>query len=338
MALDTKKMKKKKKTPSMTKRIRDVKRLLAKVRKKHVEHACGVFHEDYATRMQDTLDDKLRQVMEKRLRDLLEESEENRKKYLERKFAVRYHKIRFFERIKIERRLSKIKKGIKHASSEEEKENLLKRLAAVQEDLEYVLHFPKGEKYVSLLRDADTAEAQAHLESERKRLREIVKQKLRDDAIVNEPDEGVRKEGLVEHEEADRREDDEVIQGTGEDDLMNDDFFAQSSGSDDDVSVEDQGSPDSDILSSESEDLEDRMQPSKKKVEVVVDRRREVKKSRKEYSQQRQRPAKGKVNGSKMGGGKPLRSKGVQKKKIKPGEKQPLRTRAEGGRKRRKKK
>mmetsp|Transcript_2556 Transcript_2556/g.5188 ORF Transcript_2556/g.5188 Transcript_2556/m.5188 type:complete len:317 (+) Transcript_2556:139-1089(+) len=316
MALDTKKMKKRKKTPSMTKRIRDVKRLLAK----------------------DTLDDKLRQVMEKRLRDLLEESEENRKKYLERKFAVRYHKIRFFERIKIERRLSKIKKRIKHASSDEEKENLLKRLAAVQEDLEYVLHFPKGEKYVSLLRDADTAEAQAHLESERRRLREIVKQKLRDDAIVNEPDEGVRKEGLVEHEEADHRDDDEVIQGTGEDDLMNDDFFAQSSGSDDDVSVEDQGSPDSDILSSESEDLEDRMQPSKKKVEVVVDRRREVKKSRKEYSQQRQRPAKGKVNGSKMGGGKPLRSKGVQKKKIKPGEKQPLRTRAEGGRKRRKKK
>eukprot|EP00204_Picochlorum_oklahomense_P002618 CAMPEP_0118804974 /NCGR_PEP_ID=MMETSP1161-20130426/25434_1 /TAXON_ID=249345 /ORGANISM="Picochlorum oklahomensis, Strain CCMP2329" /LENGTH=309 /DNA_ID=CAMNT_0006733835 /DNA_START=146 /DNA_END=1075 /DNA_ORIENTATION=- len=309
-------MKKRKKTPSMTKRIRDVKRLLAK----------------------DTLDDKLRQVMEKRLRDLLEESEENRKKYLERKFAVRYHKIRFFERIKIERRLSKIKKRIKHASSDEEKENLLKRLAAVQEDLEYVLHFPKGEKYVSLLRDADTAEAQAHLESERRRLREIVKQKLRDDAIVNEPDEGVRKEGLVEHEEADHRDDDEVIQGTGEDDLMNDDFFAQSSGSDDDVSVEDQGSPDSDILSSESEDLEDRMQPSKKKVEVVVDRRREVKKSRKEYSQQRQRPAKGKVNGSKMGGGKPLRSKGVQKKKIKPGEKQPLRTRAEGGRKRRKKK
>ncbi|KAI8104478.1 hypothetical protein M9434_003033 [Picochlorum sp. BPE23] len=316
MALDTKRMKKKKKTPSMTKRIRDVKRLLAK----------------------DTLDDKLRQVMEKRLRDLLEESEENRKKYLERKFAVRYHKIRFFERIKIERRLSKIKKGIKHASSDEEKENLLKRLAAVQEDLEYVLHFPKGEKYVSLLRDADTAEAQAHLESERRRLREIVKQKLRDDAIVNEPDEGVRKEGLVEHEEADHRDDDEVIQGTGEDDLMNDDFFAQSSGSDDDVSAEDQDTPDSDELSSESEDLEDRMQPSKKKVEVVVDRQREVKKPRKEYSQQRQRPAKGKANGSKMGGGKPLSSKGVQKKKIKPGEKQPLRTRAEGGRKRRKKK
>lgn len=50
MTLDTKKMKRKKKTPSMTKRIRDVKRLLAKVRKK-LEHACSryngiVFHED----------------------------------------------------------------------------------------------------------------------------------------------------------------------------------------------------------------------------------------------------------------------------------------------------
>lgn len=297
--------------------------------------------------MQDTLDDKLRQVMEKRLRDLLEESEENRKKYLERKFAVRYHKIRFFERIKIERRLSKIKKGIKHASSEEEKENLLKRLAAVQEDLEYVLHFPKGEKYVSLLRDADTAEAQAHLESERRRLREIVKQKLRDDAIVNEPDEGVRKEGLVEHEEADHDDGDDVIQGTGQDDLMNDDFFAQSSGSDDGVSAEEQGNtPDNDDEepsgesqepSSASEDLEDRFEPSKNT--PVADRQWEIKKKpRKEYSQQRQRPAKGKANGSKMGGGKPPRSKGAQKKKIKAEEKQPLRTRAEGGRKRRKKK
>jgi hypothetical protein len=36
MALDTKRMKKKKKTPSMTKRIRDVKRLLAKVRKRNM--------------------------------------------------------------------------------------------------------------------------------------------------------------------------------------------------------------------------------------------------------------------------------------------------------------
>eukprot|EP00889_Picochlorum_renovo_P002257 jgi/Picre1/29287/NNA_004679.t1 len=274
MALDTKRMKKKKKTPSMTKRIRDVKRLLAK----------------------DTLDDKLRQVMEKRLRDLLEESEENRKKYLERKFAI--------------------KKGLKHASNDEEKENLLKRLAAVQEDLEYVLHFPKGEKYVSLLRDADTAEAQAHLESERRRLREIVKQKLRDDAIVK----NLMKVSGRKVWWSTRRQITEMMTN------------------DDDVSVEDQGTPESDVLSSESEDLEDRMQPSKKKVEVVVDRQREVKKPRKEYSQQRQRPAKGKANGSKMGGGKPPRSKGVQKKKIKPGEKQPLRTRAEGGRKRRKKK
>lgn len=34
------------------------------------------------------------------------------------------------------------------------------RLAAARADLKYVLHFPKGEKYVSLLKDADTPEAQ----------------------------------------------------------------------------------------------------------------------------------------------------------------------------------
>lgn len=37
--------------------------------------------------------------------------------------------------------------------------------------LQYVLHFPKGEKYVSLLKDADDPADQARLESERARLR-----------------------------------------------------------------------------------------------------------------------------------------------------------------------
>jgi hypothetical protein len=294
--------------------------------------------------MQDTLDDKLRQMMEKRLRNLLEESEENRKKYLEKKFAVRYHKVRFFERIKVERRLSKIKKDLKHASSEEEKESLGKKLAAAQEDLEYVLHFPKGEKYVSLLRDADTADAQAHLESERQRLRDMVKKKLRDEAIVNEPDEGVGKEGLVDQEEVDQEDGEDAVHG--HDDLMGDDFFAQSSGSDA-VSVgdDDEEEPpvDSESDDSESEEnLEDTMEPSKRA--PVADRQHTMEKSRKEYSRQRQtlpkRPAKGKGNGSKVGGGKPAKSapKGVQKTKPKAVEKQPLRTRAEGGRKRRKKK
>ena len=43
---------------------------------------------------------------------------------------------------------------------------------------QYVRHFPAGVKYVSLLRQADTPEAQAELESKRAKLRGMVAQGL----------------------------------------------------------------------------------------------------------------------------------------------------------------
>jgi hypothetical protein len=52
------------------------------------------------------------------------------------------------------------------------------------------MHFPKLEKYVSLLRDAETPEAQEHLVQERQRLRLMVKQQLAEVAAVTEADEG----------------------------------------------------------------------------------------------------------------------------------------------------
>ena len=56
---------------------------------------------------------------------------------------------------------------------------------------QYVLHFPRGEKYVSLLRDAaaDDADGQAHLDAERQRLRTLVKRQLAESAVITEADE-----------------------------------------------------------------------------------------------------------------------------------------------------
>ena len=62
--------------------------------------------------------------------------------------------------------------------------------------LQYVLHFPKGEKYVSLLKKADNEEAQLALDKERSRLRAIVRQQLADEALVADVDEGKSK-GLL---------------------------------------------------------------------------------------------------------------------------------------------
>ena len=53
------------------------------------------------------------------------------------------------------------------------------------------MHFPKGEKYVSLLRNAVTEDAQRALEAERQRIRAKVKQQLADIAMITQVDEGL---------------------------------------------------------------------------------------------------------------------------------------------------
>lgn len=83
--------------------------------------------------------------------------------------------VRFFERVKLERRLHRLQAQLaaadKAASAGGDAdgaaaggatsaEQLRQQIAAVKEDLEYVLHFPKAEKFVSLLRQAETPEAQ----------------------------------------------------------------------------------------------------------------------------------------------------------------------------------
>lgn len=57
--------------------------------------------------------------------------------------------------------------------------------------MQYVMHFPKGEKYVSILKDAEDPEAQGRLQAERDRLRALVVQQLREQAAMEEADEGM---------------------------------------------------------------------------------------------------------------------------------------------------
>lgn len=57
--------------------------------------------------------------------------------------------------------------------------------------LQYVLHFPKGEKYVSIIKDATEPAAQAKLVAERARLRAVVARNLADAAMLGDADEGI---------------------------------------------------------------------------------------------------------------------------------------------------
>lgn len=143
--------------------------------------------------MQPGLDAAVRVASEKKLVALLEEFEQRKRAELERKYAVKYHKVRFFERVKLERRLVKLKRQQEKdaagegpaLTSEQETE-----LRQAEEDLQYVLNFPKGEKYISILKNAEEPEAQAHLETERSRLRALVKKQLAEAALIGEADEG----------------------------------------------------------------------------------------------------------------------------------------------------
>lgn len=306
----------------------------------------------------------MRQNLEKRLAALMEESQENRKKYVEKKYAVRYHKVRFFERIKIERTIKKLKKSLKTSPDD----SLKDALAMAEEDLEYILHFPKGEKYVSLLKDSEDPEAQQHLESERKRLRLLVKQQLRDEAIVNELNEGkssveqpnvtLDKEGKPVPLECDDESD-------SEENIEDDEFFAQSSEEPSEssdgmpIALDDNGQSDTSQgdMSLEDEDddvsswLEEDIEGSQPVSEVAgTVQRRPEKKSHEGV--RGNKGEKSRVNNArdivpKKTGIKPrmpkkassIPSKGKRQSSAKKKDaKQPLRTRAEGGRKRRKKK
>jgi hypothetical protein len=74
--------------------------------------------------------------------------------------------IRFFERVKLERRLHRLEARLAAAQAQggeaggQALQQLQQQAEGLRQDLQYVKHFPKGEKYVSLLREADTPEAQ----------------------------------------------------------------------------------------------------------------------------------------------------------------------------------
>lgn len=162
--------------------------------------------------MQPNLEEAVRAVQEKRLATLREEWEARKRAAIERKFAIRYHKVRFFERVKLERLLKKLQRSLASSIGDDQIKMLESKIQQVNEDLQYVLNFPKGEKYVSILRDATDPVAQQHLESERQRLREIIKKQLAEEALLAEPDEGrtlVNNHGHNNNDDNDRVKDDE---------------------------------------------------------------------------------------------------------------------------------
>mmetsp|Transcript_11002 Transcript_11002/g.41085 ORF Transcript_11002/g.41085 Transcript_11002/m.41085 type:complete len:270 (-) Transcript_11002:349-1158(-) len=123
------------KPPSTKNRIRSLQRLLKKAQ-------C----------------EEQKEALREQLKQLDKKMKTNRQKELERKYATRYHKIKFFERQKVRRRLRSVTKelarveGKKKGDSDsvEEQDALLERKRKLEEDLAYIDYYPKGVKYYSL--------------------------------------------------------------------------------------------------------------------------------------------------------------------------------------------
>ncbi|KAF8963617.1 hypothetical protein BDZ97DRAFT_1819568 [Flammula alnicola] len=98
----------------------------------------------------DTLAADVRVETERRQRALEAELQQAEVVKKERAFAVRYHKIKFFERQKVTRKLKQVKKSLDSEESESKKKKFSSELYDLRVDLNYILHYPKAKKYIAI--------------------------------------------------------------------------------------------------------------------------------------------------------------------------------------------
>jgi len=98
----------------------------------------------------DKLAADVRTKTERRLKGLEKDLAEAERRKTERTMATRYHKVKFFERQKVVRKINKTKRLLEDCSDKAEKKQLKKALFSLRVDLNYILHYPKSQKYISL--------------------------------------------------------------------------------------------------------------------------------------------------------------------------------------------
>ncbi|KAG8701300.1 18S rRNA maturation protein [Ceratobasidium sp. 428] len=118
---------------------------------------------------------------ERRLKSLeadLAKAELRRK---ERLMAVRYHKIKFFDKQKVTRKINQTKRALEAPELEKkERKKLQKALLGHRVDLNYIVNYPKLAKYIALYPsstadDASTAETDQLREERRAAVRQAMK-------------------------------------------------------------------------------------------------------------------------------------------------------------------
>ncbi|XP_027937835.1 rRNA-processing protein EFG1-like isoform X2 [Vigna unguiculata] len=109
--------------------------------------------------LRKNLPPEVREAQEQKLEALKKQQEIHTRLAAERKIFLRDRKIKFFERRKIERRIRRLEKLHRASSSSSSSaQPYSDQLSALKQDLQYVMYFPKNEKYVPLFTGGDDSE------------------------------------------------------------------------------------------------------------------------------------------------------------------------------------
>ncbi|KAJ7286887.1 hypothetical protein C8J57DRAFT_1282265 [Mycena rebaudengoi] len=134
----------------------------------------------------DSLAADVRVETERRLKALEADLEHAQLSKKERALAVRYHKAKFFERQKVTRKISQTKKKIAAGDTPQ----LQSALHELRVDLNYILHYPKTKKYISLfppeLRKGE--EAEPSVDAGREEVRDWVRAQMESGELSTEPE------------------------------------------------------------------------------------------------------------------------------------------------------
>ncbi|KAI4518250.1 hypothetical protein K525DRAFT_288607 [Schizophyllum commune Loenen D] len=140
----------------------------------------------------DKITADVRNNTERRIKALEEELEKAELARKERTFAAKYHKVKFFERQKALRKVQRLKREL---AEKPEDEDLQSRLFERRVDLNYVLHYPKLKKYISLYppQKSDDLAPQppvdtSETDTARAELRDSIRQRMQEGELPAEPE------------------------------------------------------------------------------------------------------------------------------------------------------
>ncbi|CAE6474422.1 unnamed protein product [Rhizoctonia solani] len=129
----------------------------------------------------------IRIASERRLKSLEADLAKAEIRKKERTMAVRYHKIKFFDKRKVARKIGQLKRALEAPElDKKERKKLQKELLSHRVDLNYILNYPKLDKYIALYPSSESSDEQTDKLREERRL--LVRQAMESGEMDAEPE------------------------------------------------------------------------------------------------------------------------------------------------------